>query len=118
MEKKHHRLRTARAERGATQAVLSELSGVSTSTISNIECHRGPDVPRTERRRTNTRLSTALKLTAALSQIPTGTYTLEQFVALQDLFTEGEIYEALVNQKKRDARRKRGARHLSVVRAA
>lgn len=111
-----HQLRTARDQAGLTQRVLRKLSGVSTSTISDIECHRGPDVPPSERRRTKTKLSTALRLASVLSQLPPGEYSVEQFARSQSLFTELEIFEALANQRAREARRRQSKqRHLRVV---
>lgn len=110
-----HNLRQARVEAGNTQRQLNELSGVSPSTISHIECHRGPDVPKYERRPTKTKLSTALRLAAALSQLPPGDYSLEEFILSQTLFTELEMYEALANQRQRQERRWRRRRHLKVV---
>lgn len=106
-----HKLRAARDEAGYTQKSLRELSGVSTSTISHIECHRGPDVPRSEWRPTKTKLSTALKLASALSHLPPGEYSLDEFVRSQRLFTELEIYEAVRKQYAAAGRR----RHLKAA---
>lgn len=102
-----HKLRGVRDQYGLTQKQLSASSSVSSSTISHIECHRGPDVPSGERRKTKTRLSTALKLCQALNQLPPGSYSLDAFVAGQTLFSELEMYEALQNQREREAARKR-----------
>lgn len=107
-----HTLRTVRDDAGLTQRRLSQAAGVSTSTISHIECHRGPDVPRSERRKTKTRLSTALKLSLALSQLPPGDYELSDFIVSQTLFTEGEIYEAV---RKQFVRPRHSRRHLRSV---
>lgn len=111
-----HKLRAARDGAKLTQKQLKELSGVSTSTISHIECHRGPDVPKSERRPTKTKFSTALNLAAALSRLKPGEYTLAEFISAQSIFTELEIYEALANQREREARRRRRrGRHLRAV---
>ncbi len=99
-----HRMQGVRTAKGLTQKQLGRSAGVSVSTISNIECHRGKDVPRSERRKTLTRLSTALKLSAALGQRGPGIYSVEEFADSQSLFTAAEIWEAIVNeQKRRDA---------------
>ncbi|HTK39657.1 MAG TPA: helix-turn-helix transcriptional regulator [Patescibacteria group bacterium] len=112
----HHRLRSARHAAQQTQRSLGAQAGVSASTISHIECHRGPDVPAEQRRKTKTRLTTALKLSAALAQLPPGDYSLEEFVERQNLFGEAELYEALVNQRARTLRRAaRSTRHLRAV---
>lgn len=120
-----HKLRGLRDAAGLTQKDLSWASRVSTSTISHIECHRGPDVPPSERRPTRTKLRTALKLAAALSQLPPGDYTLEEFISRQALFTEGELYEAAqtgfltTKPKPRSSRRpaqpRNSERHLRLV---
>jgi transcriptional regulator with XRE-family HTH domain len=111
-----HKIREARNTKGLTQKSLGASAGVSASTISHIECHRGPDVPRAERRPTKTRFSTALKLSVALAGIKPGDYTFEEFVKLQSHFGEAELYEALVNQQARDRRRRqRRNRHLRSV---
>ena len=104
-----HKLRTARDGANLTQRELKELSGVSTSTISHIECHRGPDVPRDQLRTTKTKLSTAIKLMHALNNLPPGQYSLDDFVAGQSVFSKMEIYEAVRKQYTH------GGRHLRAV---
>ena len=104
----HHKMRAVRVgEFNWTQAQLAAASGVSTSTISDIECHRGPGTPRRtgRRRKTTTRLTTAIKLTVALEKLPPGEYYLEQFLVSQDVFGSEEMF--------RPKRRKR--RHLRAV---
>jgi transcriptional regulator with XRE-family HTH domain len=103
-----HKLRAARDEAGFTQKQLSLRAGVSTSTISHIECHRGNDVPRSEWRPTKTKLSTAIKLAIGTGTIAAGVYTLEEFDAMQTLFPKGEIYQ-------RVRRAQKGRPHLRLV---
>lgn len=88
-----HKLRDARKDADLTQRRLSGRAGVSVSTISNIECHRGPDVPLSERRLTKSKLSTALKLVQALKKMPPGQYSMEDFLANQSIFCEQEMHE-------------------------
>ena len=100
-----HRLRTVRDEAQLTQRELSARARVSTSTISHIECHRGPDVPVSERRPTRTKLSTALKLSVALNRLPPGDYSFREFFGSgQTLFSEAEIYQAVRRQYARGRR--------------
>ena len=112
-----HRLRTERDDANLTQRELAEVANVSTSTISHIECHRGPDVPRDKLKPTRTKLSTALKLLSALACITPGEYTLEQFAAAQSIFTEFEIFEAMKTDRLQSRRQPKGApkRHLRAV---
>ncbi len=112
-----HRLRTERAGANLTQRELAEIASISTSTISHIECHRGPDVPRDKLKPTRTKLSTALKLLSALACIAPGEYTLEQFAAAQSVFTEFEIFEAVkMNYLQQGRQPKRTSRrHLRAV---
>lgn len=111
-----HNVRARRDAADLTQKSLGAIAGVSSSTISHIECHRGPDVPRSERRLTKTRLSTALRLSVALSGMKPGEYTLEDFVRMQNIFGENELYEAAINQRERERRRQsKQRRHLRSV---
>jgi len=111
-----HKLRAERVDNcKMTQKALGAAAGVSPSTISNIECHRGPDVPRSQLHPTKTKTDTAVKLAVAVGKIRPGVYTLAEFVARQDLFSEAELYEALKNQLARERRRKRNTRHLKMA---
>ncbi len=111
-----HKLRTARDYASLTQRELAEASHVSSSTISHIECHRGPDVPLSELRKTKTKLKTALKLLSGLGRIAPGEYTLSEFVAMQSIFTELEILEAVKDYQKREHKSKGASkRHLRLV---
>lgn len=89
-----HKLFSARTIKLWTQRELAELSGVSESTISRIENHRGPDVPAHLRHKTKTRFSTVLRLVAAMLAWAPGEYSLEEVIAAQNLFSVEEIYEA------------------------
>lgn len=89
-----HKLYGARIDKLWTQRELSVRSGVSESTISRIENHRGPDVPASQRHKTKTRFSTVLKLVAAMLAWASDDYSLEEVIAYQTLFTPEEIYEA------------------------
>lgn len=114
-----HKLRAVRDNLGMTQKALGAAADVSPSSISNIECYRGPDVPARKRRPTKTKTATALKLAVATGKIRPGVYTVEEFVAQQTLFTEAELFEAPVNQRARERARKnrqvRNTRHLKVA---
>lgn len=100
-----HKLRAERDSCGLTQKELGAAAGVSPSTISHIECHRGPNVPRDQLRSTKTKLDTACRLAVAVDRIPPGEYSLEEFISMQSVFTEPEMYEAPVNQRERERRR-------------
>lgn len=111
-----HKLRAERTECGYTQKALGAAAGVSPSTISHIECHRGPDVPRSQLHPTKTKTDTAVRLVVALEKIPPGEYTEEEFARIQKFFTRAELFEAPVNQRKRAlARQRRTTRHLRAV---
>lgn len=102
-----HRLQSLRSAASLTQVQLGKEAGVRPSTISHIECHRGKDVPMSEPRKTKTRLRTAVKLSTALNQLPPGTYSLDEFIGLQTLFPEGELYEAARRDRKTRNRSRR-----------
>lgn len=123
-----HKLHTHRTEAGLTQKALSDISDVSTSTISNIECHRGPDVPAAQRRRTKTRFSTIEKLVlglyknvAEVGSLPAGEYAMSFFLSQQEIFTEDEVYELFRLRNPRPRNNKsvvaRPRRHLKPVAA-
>ena len=94
-----HRLRAVRDNDGRTQKQLAADSGISASTISHIECHRGPDVPLGEWRPTRTKLQTIVNLAVALEQLPPGTYDLEEVIVFarehKIVFAPNEIHEAV-----------------------
>lgn len=94
-----HKLRTVRDNDGRTQKRLAVNSGISASTISHIECHRGPDVPLSEWRPIRTRAQTIIALTVALGCIPVGEYSVEELISLaneRDIpFAANEISEAV-----------------------
>ncbi len=117
MPEKHKLYDKRHNDAGLTQRELAEASNISTSTISHIECHRGPDVPRDRLRTTKTKLDTALKLLAALGCVSPGTYTLDAFVEAQAVFTRLEIFEAMKTDRLQNRRQPKGAskRHLRAV---
>lgn len=94
-----HRLRTVRDNDGRTQKQLAADAGISASTISDIECHRGADVPLEQWRPTRTRANTIVALTVALGCIPVGEYSVEELIARakkRDIpFAANEISEAV-----------------------
>jgi transcriptional regulator with XRE-family HTH domain len=131
---RHHKLRGERNAQGLTQVELGHRASVSPSTISHIECHRGPDVPREQLRPTKTKFSTAARLVNALMgpiveehNIPAGTYSIEELVALvngnlvdkQQIFTLLEIYEiAQAGKPKRSKKNAPATKVRSPKRAA
>lgn len=114
-----HNLRSSRNAAHLTQKQLSNSSGVSASTISHIECHRGPNVPKSELRPTKTKLSTALRLTVALEGVAAGDYSIDDFIAQQTIFTKLEIYEAVrtgyLRTARKPKRKPKATRHLEAV---
>lgn len=112
-----HRLRAERNNCGYTQKALGARADVSPSTISHIECHRGPDVPSRQRATTKTKQATAQKLAVALGCIKPGVYTVEQFARKQKIFTAVELFEDPSNVRKRELARQRrtNRRHLRVA---
>lgn len=114
-----HKLRSVRVREGMTQRKLALEADVSASTISNIECRRGPDVPHSKRLPTKTKVETAAKLLVALQELPPGEYDFDKIVRAQRrrrvIFTDAEFYENPVNVRKRELARKRRPRHLKAV---
>jgi transcriptional regulator with XRE-family HTH domain len=116
-----HKLFAERMRQCLTQKQLAELAGLSAGTVGHIERRRGPDVPRSRRSSTKTRVATCVHLLVALGILEDGEYTVDELVACQDMFTEAEIYEAVENilarQRKREARRRAAStqRHLKLV---
>jgi transcriptional regulator with XRE-family HTH domain len=109
-----HRLRGERDARNWTQKTLSEISGVSRSTISHIECRRGPDVPAEKFLPTKTKLTTIVKIVGGLGLTP-GVYTVKELAKL-GIFSENEFYEADANERDRaERRRNRKRRQLPSV---
>lgn len=94
-----HKLRAVRDNDGRTQKQLAADSGISASTISHIECHRGPDVPLSEWRPTRTRAHTIIALVVELGCIPVGEYSVEELIVRakkRDIpFSANEISEAV-----------------------
>jgi transcriptional regulator with XRE-family HTH domain len=112
-----HALRAERVSQDLTQKALGAAADVSPSTISDIECHRGRNVPAAKRHTTKTRTATALRLVVALGLLAEGEYTFEEFCRLQSIFPEDELYEALVNELAREQKRlaRRNRRHLKLA---